>query len=112
MTASSWNTRVLLNAALFVSILAVIVIVPLTAAFEPRPARFGWQMYSTLNYIPEAAIEGAAGNVTSVDVLALVADPRSEIHWAEPLSRLLCEREDSAAVVVTDRGGTRRIPCS
>jgi len=112
MMTSRWSTRLVLTAVLFVTFLIAQVSVPLRSLFEPRPVRFGWQMYTTLTYAPEASVEHADGELTTIDVLSLIADPRAEIHWAEPLARLLCEREDVEAVVATDRDGTRRIPCS
>ncbi len=96
---------------LAVLILTVQIGVPVAALFESRPARFGWQMYSTLNPAPEASVEDANGNLVPVDVSALVADPRAEIRWSGPLSDLLCRARETVAVVVTDREGTTRVPC-
>lgn len=112
MTASRWSTRLVLAAVLFVTFLVAQVSVPMRSLFEPRPVRFGWQMYTTLTHAPEASVEHANEELTTIDVLGLIADPRAEIHWAKPLARLLCAGEDAEAVVVTDRDGTRRIPCS
>lgn len=98
-------------ALLIVLILAVQVGVPIAALFESRPARFGWQMYSTVNPAPEAAVEDASGNLVPVDLSALIADPRAEVRWSGPLSDLLCRERAAVAVVVTDRDGTTRVPC-
>jgi hypothetical protein len=92
-------------------ILAIQVGVPVLALFDSRPARFGWQMYSTLNPAPQASVEDASGNLLPVDLDALIADPRAEIRWSAPLAGLLCRDGAAVAVVVTDRDGTTRVPC-
>lgn len=90
---------------------AVQVGVPALGLFDDRPGRFGWHMYSTINPAPEASVEGPDGVLTPVDLSALVADPRAEIRWSEPLAELLCPGDGAVAAVVTDREGTTRVPC-
>lgn len=97
---------------LVVTLAAVQVGVPLRALLDDRPARFGWHMYSTLNPAPEAGVEDESGTVTPVDLGSLIADPRAEIRWSEPLAELLCRDESAVAIVVTDREGTSRVPCT
>jgi hypothetical protein len=91
---------------------AIQVGIPLLALFDDRPARFGWHMYSTLNPAPEASIEDESGAVTPVNLGSLIADPRAEIRWSEPLAELLCRDESAVAIVVSDREGTSRVPCT
>lgn len=92
-------------------IAAVQVGVPMRTLFDPRSSRFGWQMYSSLSLLPVVQIEDAAGELSPIDVSPLIADPRAEIHWAEPLAELICHDDEVVAVVVTDHGRTDRVPC-
>jgi hypothetical protein len=96
---------------LFLGIAAIQVGIPVRATFEPRPARFGWQMYSTVSPVPEVWTENEAGARASVDITRLMGDPRAEIVWAEPLADALCQEPDVSAVVVLEREVERRIPC-
>lgn len=112
MAERSWTYRAVLAAVLCLAIVIVQLAVPLRAFLEPRPARFGWHMYSTLNYLPEAWIEEASGSVTRVDVTQILGDTRAEIHWSEPLADLLCRHPQADAVIVVDRDGEERTPCS
>jgi hypothetical protein len=99
------------KALLALILLTVLIGVPVAALFDARPARFGWQMYSTLNPAPAASIEDASRTLVPVDLDALIADPRAEIRWSGSLADLLCRDGATVAVVVTDREGTTRVPC-
>jgi hypothetical protein len=112
MADEGWTRRSLIAATLFLSIAAVQVAIPVRATFEPRPARFGWQMYSTVSPVPEVWTEDAAGTRVGVDIAPLMGDPRAEILWAEPLADALCRQPDVSAVVVLERDVERRFPCS
>lgn len=92
-------------------LLGIQIGVPVAGLFAERPDRFGWHMYSTLNPAPEASVEDASGDLSPVDVAALIADPRAEIRWSGPLADVLCQDESVVAVVVSDREGTSRVPC-
>lgn len=104
------SRRRVILAALVVFIAVVQVGVPVIRLFEPRPSRFGWQMYSGLVLAPTVETEDVAGVRTEVDVEGLVVTGRAEIYWSEPLARALCAG-DIVAVVVVDRQGTTRVPC-
>lgn len=100
-----------LLSAIVVLIVAIQVLVPARAFLDERPGRFGWQMYSSFNPPPKASVEDADGQLTSVPLADLIADPRAEIHWANPLADRLCDGAGVVAVVVEDRDGTTRVPC-
>jgi hypothetical protein len=106
-----WPPRAILAAALFVAIAVVQVGVPVRQFVEPRPARFGWHMYSNLNPPPLAWVEGADGERTEVDVMQVLGDTRAEISWSGPLAERLCADDDVLAVIVFDRALERRVPC-
>jgi hypothetical protein len=112
MADAGWTRRSVIAAALFVAIAAIQVAIPVLATFEPRPARFGWQMYSTVSPVPEVWTEDHAGTRVGVDIAPLMGDPRAEILWAEPLANALCQEPEVSAVIVLEREVERRISCS
>lgn len=112
MADRGWTRGQALAAVLCVAIVTLQLAIPIRAFFEPRPARFGWHMFSTLNYLPEAWIEEANGSLVRVDVMKILGDTRAEIHWSDPLAALLCGDSLAHAVIVIDRDGEERIPCT
>jgi hypothetical protein len=96
---------------LLVLIVGVVQVgVPVASLLEPRPSRFGWQMYSGLTRAPVVSVEDETGDLRLVDAGPLIGEGRAEIRWAQPLARTLCD-DGVAAVIVTDREGTTRVPC-
>lgn len=102
-----------LIALLCVTLVLVIQVgVPVATLASPRPARFGWHMYSAVRGLPEVAVRMRTGDVEPVDVAALLARPRGEIHYADAITRHLCAgRADVASVIVTEGGFTGEQPC-
>ncbi len=100
-----------LEIAAFVLLAMLIVGLPIRAMFDERPARYGWQMYSTISHAPEVVVERVDGSGGVVDVLSFMADPRAEIRWANPLIERICRDGDVVAVVVRERGGEERSTC-
>lgn len=100
-----------LASAAFVLIGLLQIGIPAQAATEERPARYGWQMYSTVSPAPDAWTEDETGRRSAVDVIALMADPRAEIRWTEPLVARLCREPDVRAVIVRERGTEERFAC-
>ena len=105
------TARERLMMAAVIIIVAIQIGIPALALFDERPGRFGWQMYSTLSAPPRAEVENADGSRAAVDLGAVVADFRAEIHWAPHLAELLCRDADVVAVVVADGERTNRVPC-
>jgi hypothetical protein len=106
----------MLGGAFFASFILVQVAVPLFQLTQPRPARFGWQMYSTIraDALGESYhIEDAGGELTPVELSAHVAVARTEIDYRTVLPPYLCEVTPGAVAVVFERGGTAagRHPC-
>lgn len=95
----------------FVLLAGILLVLPIRAMFDERPARYGWQMYSTISHAPEIVVEEADGSAQAVDVLSYMADPRAEIRWAGPLIERLCRDTRAAAVVVRERGDEERATC-
>lgn len=91
--------------------LALQVGVPLAALAGPRPARFGWHMYSAVRGLPEVAVRLHTGGVERVDAATLLARPRGEADYADGITRQLCSHAEVAAVAVTQDGHTKERTC-
>jgi hypothetical protein len=108
--------RRILAVAFFVMFLLMQVAVPLFQLTQPRPARFGWQMFSTLRADALGVsyhIEAAGGELIPVQLSAHFARVRLEIDHRTVLPPYLCEVTPGAAAVISERGGTTtgRYPC-
>ena len=109
MSATGWNRRSL-SVALFVAvILAWQLIVPAAALFSPRPARFGWQMYSGFPDVPSVSLIDAAGHETPVDANQFFGQLRAEIDFAAALRAGVCDASGATAVKISDRDGTTEV---
>ncbi len=112
MAERRWTPPTTVAAAVFVALAILLVALPIQATQQPRPARFGWQMYSTISPVPEVWTEDATGTRTSVDPARYMGDGRAEIIWAHLLADALCGDADVRSVIVSERGTEERIPCS
>jgi hypothetical protein len=93
-------------AVLVATFLVAQVMVPVVALFGPRPARFGWQMYSALPDVPHAWTVAADGSEEPIDLAALFAVQRAEIDYAAVLRAGLCGAVDAPAVKVQPANAT------
>jgi len=112
MSERRWTPRSTAAAVVFLTIAILIVGIPVLATQAPRPARFGWQMYSTVSEVPEVWTEDASGARTWIDVMPFMGDGRAEIIWGPHLVDALCSSGDVHAVVVRERDAEERVPCS
>lgn len=85
----------------FVLFLAVQLTVPALALSEPRPARWGWQMYSGVRTQSTFTIVRENGEHDDVALSDYLGYPRSEIELAERLPAHICEVEPDAVAVRT-----------
>jgi hypothetical protein len=98
--------------ALFSAFVVLAVAIPTLALAQPRPARFGWQMYSVAQPAPRAWLQSADGSVTEWDLADHLAVLRADISDPESIGQRLCDTEGSAAVLVELRPGALvRVPC-
>lgn len=112
----TWRPREKL-AALFVgAFLIAQLTIPMVQATRPGPARFGWQMYST---IPPGAngeafvIEDVAGGRDTVRIFDYVVRARWEVEYRRILPPHICDVTPTAAAVLYEHDGTTldRYPC-
>jgi hypothetical protein len=111
MPPARWRPRKLLTAALFVAFVSVQVLVPALQLAEPRPARFGWQMYTAVVPLPSVWVERPDGQLDQVDVGPLLVRERGEMDLAEPIAEALCASQAIEAVVIEQLAQERRYPC-
>ena len=92
--------RTALVSGLVTAFLAIQVVVPTVALLGPRPARFGWQMYSALPDMPRAWVLNRDGSEHPIDLGRLFAVQRAEIDYVAVLRTGLCEATGFSAVKI------------
>jgi hypothetical protein len=112
MRGTRWSRPMLGAAAAFIAVAFLQVGLPIRAMFDERPARYGWQMYSTVSQAPDVWTQDGSGRTSVVDPLALMGDPRAEIRWTGPLAKHLCRDPVVVAVIIHERGDEERVACS
>lgn len=85
--------RIVLRGAVVFSALLLMVLGPAAALDEARPARFGWQMYSSVTYLPVIQVEKADGVREERQIGDVASGLRPEVDYFGPLSKFLCTRE-------------------
>lgn len=96
-----------------VSLLAMLL-VPLAALGEPKPARLGWQMYASVTPLPEIWLEREDGSRESRRFGEIASGIRPELDYSEPMARFLCARNPAVIRVHFLLEDPRRevaIPC-
>lgn len=93
-----------MRAVLSLAFLTLQVAVPTVLLFGPRPARFGWQMFSAHTTAPAFAVEHADGSRALVDVDDYFAFRRGDLDPVvfDRLPVHLC-RIDPTVVTVYER---------
>ena len=97
-----WTAESLAAAAFFVLFLMIQTAVPLVQLWAPRPARFGWQMFSARQSRARFSLVLRDGAVQPVKLDLYVAQSRGEVDLEEALPRHLCRVvPDLTAVQIT-----------
>ena len=89
----------------------LMVAVPAAALFEPRPARFGWQMFTAMAPVPAAWVERDDGTEEPIDVESRLVQPRPEADIRGALADVLCREPGVTAIVVETLEARRRLEC-
>ena len=115
MTAAvhpEWNLRSTVTAALIVAFVAIALAVPAFALTQPRPARFGWQMYSVAYPAPRAWLQAADGSTEEYDLADRLAVLRADVPDPLGVGQQLCATTSSPAVIVEMHPGRLvRVAC-
>jgi hypothetical protein len=94
------SPSILIAACFFVVFLAVQVSIPLAQlAWSPRPARFGWQMYSVVSAAPDFTLIMQDGTAKAIDVTPYVTSLRGDVPLAHFLPPHLCALFPDAAAI-------------
>lgn len=97
---------------LIVAFLVVQLAVPIAALMAPRPARFGWHMFTTFTPVQSVWTEAADGTLSPVDLEELLVHPRPETNLGPALADRLCRDHDVEAVVIrVAQSEPQRINC-
>jgi hypothetical protein len=87
-------------ASFFVAFLAIQLAVPIVQLlWAPRPARFGWQMYSVVSAQPRFELIMRDGATRSLDISPYVTSMRGDVPLARFLPAHLCMLFPDAAAV-------------
>lgn len=108
---NGWSRRTTLAGVFVITFVMIQLAIPILALAQPRPARFGWQMYTALSSLPELKLESADGAITPVDLSDVVARDRAEIDFSPALTEHLCETTNAVAVRIGSGENERRAPC-
>jgi hypothetical protein len=110
------NPRRMLAAGFMIVFLAIQIAVPLIQlVWAPRPARFGWQMYSVVSAAPHFELILRDGATRTLDIAPYVTSMRADVPIAHFLPPHLCALFPDAAAVsyVLDSGaGTGTYQCN
>ena len=79
--------------------LAAQIAVPAIALFEPRPARFAWQMYSGDDRRATYELVRSDGTVSELHLADYMANPRLDMDLAAVLPALVCDVEPDGMTV-------------
>lgn len=93
----------------FAAFLAIQIAVPLfQLILAPRPARFGWQMYSVVSAAPRFELSMRDGAARPLDIAPYVTSMRADVPLVQFLPPHLCALfPDAAAVSYALDGGAR-----
>ena len=105
--------RTKLVAALVVAYVAAQLALPTIGLFEPRPARWGWQMYSVAQAAPEAWGFDANGQRQPINLVGRLAVLRADTRDPAGIGRVLCAGTSFTAVEVRfGEAESGMVPCS
>ncbi len=87
-----WTREKRVAAVFFVLFLAIQIIVPLYKLTEPRPARFGWQMYAGAKAPISATLTRLDGSNITVGLAPYFGQYRGDLDLIEALPPYFCRR--------------------
>ena len=96
-----------------IAFLVVQVVIPSWQLTQPRPARFGWQMYAAGARASAFAVVGRDGAVTPVALEDYLIRRRDDLDLRRYLPPVICARTGAAAVRYRDAASQAPvdIPC-
>jgi hypothetical protein len=110
----AWSAKAIAIAAFFVLFLSIQTAVPLVKLFEPRPARFGWQMFTAKPQRVRFTLVMHDGTKKPVDLRQYVGHSRGEVSLESALPQHLCRvvpNVDAVQITAVDSNASRVHPC-
>lgn len=95
----AWSRADRRAAAAFLLIAAAQVGLPLASLWQPRPARWGWQMYSAAVHFPRIAVVRRDGSEVEIRLDDHVVRARTDVALRSLLPPHLCRTLTAAAAV-------------
>lgn len=86
----AWTWKSLLAGVFFITFLALQIAVPLVQLASPRPARFGWHMWTARKESPQFLVVLHDGTTRPADLSAHVGLSRGEMDLSDALPPHLC----------------------
>jgi len=91
---------------------AIMLAIPLTRFDEPKPARFGWHMFSAAVLPPEFYVIDGNGGQEQVFANQYLSLVRGDLPVTQALPAHLCQQLDGVvAVIVRSEATEETIPC-
>lgn len=91
--------EVKLRGAAVVAALGLMLLVPITALDEQRPAQFGWHMYAAIVDAPKIEVTLDNGSTTDHALSDFAAKVRPEPDYTEAAAKFICEKDDGVKSV-------------
>jgi hypothetical protein len=89
-TAATWSPKNVLALAFFVAFLTIQIAVPIVKLTSPRPARFGWHMWTARRRNPQFTLVMKDGTTSPVDLSTYLGLSRGELDFREAMPAHLC----------------------
>jgi hypothetical protein len=86
----AWSQRNILVIAFFVTFLAIQIVVPVVKLTSPRPARFGWHMWTARKRNPQFVMMMKDGTATPVILSTYLGLSRGELDLRDAMPAHLC----------------------
>jgi len=86
----AWSPRNILAIAFFVTFLAIQIVVPIVKLISPRPARFGWHMWTARKRNPQFVMTMKDGSASPVILSTYLGLSRGELDIREAIPAHLC----------------------
>lgn len=108
-----WAPREIAAAVFFIAFLGVQIALPIYKLFVPRPAQFGWQMFSDRHRPARLSLVLRSGETRPLDPSVYLETTRGDLRFEWELARHLCRTHSQLAAVrlEPERGAARVLPC-
>lgn len=108
-----WAPREIAAAVFFLAFLGLQIALPVYKLFTPRPAQFGWQMFSDRYRPARLSVLLRNGETRALDPSVYLETSRGDLRFEGELARHLCRTDPRvAAVRLEPEGGAAQVlPC-